>query len=291
MKSRSNLFKKPHSKIKKSQGTKSPSNRHQGSAQTERSPAVRSQGDLQIPKSWRAVAGQHAIDESLRVHSAKVQQLWLRQGWESSEQLRGLEERSRKLKIKCEVKSTAILDKLCATHQGAALFIEGRPLFNIESLQNYDRSILLTLDGIEDPHNLGAILRTSWLMGVHGLMIPEDRAVGLTPTVHKVACGGVEHVPVEALTNFTNHIEQLKKQGYWVFGLSHKAKSSLFDVKIPEKIIWAIGAEDKGLRGTTERLCDDLVSIPQISAAASYNASVATAIALTETYRQHIIKT
>ena len=143
------------------------------------------------------------------------------------------------------------------------------------------------LDGIEDPHNLGAILRTSWLTGVHGVLIPEDRAVGLTPTVHKVACGGVEHVPVEETTNFSNYAEDLKKKGYWIYGLSPRGKKSIFELDLPEKVVWAIGAEDKGMRVTTERLCDELVFIPQSSASASYNASVATAMALTETLRQH----
>lgn len=241
----------------------------------------------EIPKSWRWVAGRHAIDEALRVRPRDSQLLWLRQGWESSQELREVEERARKTKIKIEVKPPSVLDRFCGTHQGALLAVSSRPLLDFEGLKNFEVSTLLALDGLEDPHNLGAILRTAWLSGVHGLMIPEDRAVGLTATVHKVACGGVEHVPVLEANQFAPSIERLKEQGYWVFGLSHKAKNSLFEMKLPEKIVWAIGAEDKGLRTSTERLCDELVSIPQIDAAASYNASVATAMALTETVRQH----
>jgi 23S rRNA (guanosine2251-2'-O)-methyltransferase len=117
-------------------------------------------------------------------------------------------------------------------------------------------------------------------------MGPEDRSVGLSPTVHKVACGGVEHVPFEQYSQFHPKLEELKKQGYWVFGLSHKAEKNLFEIKIPEKVIWVLGAEDKGLRTTTERVCDELVCLPQADAAASYNVSVAAGMTLIETLRQ-----
>lgn len=242
----------------------------------------------EIPKSWRAVAGTHALRELLSTRPAEgVPVVWLRQGWESSEDLRQFEELARSKRIKIEVKPPAALERLCATHQGAIGFASSRPRLDYDGLDGFATSVILALDGLEDPHNLGAILRTSWLTGAHGLLVPADRAVGLTATAHKVACGGAEHVPVEEVNQFAPSIEKLKEKGYWVFGLSHKATKSLFDFKLPEKIVWAIGAEDKGLRGTTERLCDELVSIPQLSAAASYNASVATAMALTETLRQH----
>lgn len=233
------------------------------------------------------MAGRHAILEALAVRAKDVQVLWLRQGWESSQELRDLEERARRQKIKIEVKPPAALDRFCATHQGALVVVSTRPQLDFAGLNNFDVSTILALDGLEDPHNLGAVLRTAWLAGVHGLLVPEDRAVGLTATVHKVACGGVEHVPVLEANQFGPSIEKLKEQGYWVFGLSHRATKGLFDMKLPEKVVWALGAEDKGLRTSTERLCDELVSIPQLDAAASYNVSVATAMALTETLRQH----
>jgi 23S rRNA (guanosine2251-2'-O)-methyltransferase len=245
------------------------------------------QREPEFPKSWRAIPGFHAINEALKIHPRGVKALWLRQGWESSEELTELNNQVLRLRGKVEVKSVAAIDRLCASHQGAVLFVEGRPELSMDKLSKHDKSVLVYLDGIEDPHNLGAILRTSWLVGAHGLFIPEERAVGLTPTAHKVACGGAEHVPVQEVGNFTNYAKDLKEKGYWMFGLSHKATQTLFDIEIPDKIIWAIGSEDKGLRVTTERLCDELVSIPQISAAASYNASVATAMALTESLRKH----
>jgi 23S rRNA (guanosine2251-2'-O)-methyltransferase len=245
---------------------------------------------IDIPKHWRTVVGTHAIREAVAVHANHIEQIWLRQGWETSQELKDLQKDFKSRGLKVEEKPVGILDKIMASHQGAAVFLSKTPNADWAQINQNSKSMVLLLDGIEDPHNLGAILRTSWLMGVDALMIPEERSVGLTSTVHKVACGGAEHVPVERFTNFSNHIESLKKDGYWVFGLSHEGKRSLLDLELPEKVVWCIGAEDKGLRTTTERLCDELVRIPQVSAAASYNASVAAAIALTETFRQQTVK-
>ncbi|MGZ3769369.1 MAG: TrmH family RNA methyltransferase [Bdellovibrio sp.] len=250
--------------------------RHQGS-----------RSENQIPREWRIVIGTHAINEVLKVRPHQVKGLWIRQGWENSGDLRDLYELAQDKKIKVEIKPENVIEKFGSSVQGAAIFVFGEPELDMDALDNFDKSIVLMLDGIEDPHNLGAIVRTSWLIGVNGILIPEDRAVGLTPTVHKVACGGVEHVPVEETTNFSKYAEELKKKGYWIFGLSPNGKRSIFELDLPDKVVWAVGAEDKGLRVTTERLCDELVFIPQASSSASYNASVATAMALTETLRQH----
>jgi 23S rRNA (guanosine2251-2'-O)-methyltransferase len=241
----------------------------------------------EIPKEWRPVIGTHAIKEALSVRAKMGKLLWLRQGWESSADLREIQEMTHAARIKIEFKPDGVVDRFGSSHQGAVLFMNGAPTLLMEDLASDEKSIALILDGIEDPHNLGAILRTSWLVGVKGVIVPEDRAVGLTPTVHKVACGGAEHVPVVETTNFAKYAEEFKKIGYWIYGLSPRGKKSIFDLQLPDKVVWAIGSEDKGMRVTTERLCDELVYIPQSSAAASYNASVATAMALTETLRQH----
>ena len=243
----------------------------------------------QIPRDWRIVIGTHAINEALNVRPRAIKGMWLRQGWETSQDLRDMHDLALKAKVKIEIKSEQVIDKFGPSHQGAAVFLpeDAAPSMDIDKISQKDKSIVLMLDGIEDPHNLGAILRTSWLIGGDAVIIPEDRAVGLTPTVHKVACGGAEHVPVEATTNFAKYAEELKEKGYWIFGLSPRGKKSIFELDLPDKVVWAIGSEDKGMRITTERLCDELVFIPQASASASYNASVATAMALTETMRQH----
>ncbi len=256
----------------------------------QRSDDVFKAGGPNWPREWRAIIGQHAILEVLKVRPKSIKQAWLKQGWESSADLHELQTEMKSRGLKVDTVPVAYLDKISVSHQGAAVFSSETPEVNFTEMARLEKAIALVLDGIEDPQNLGAIIRTSWLMGVAGLIIPEDRAVGLTASAHKVACGGVEHVPVERTTNFTNPLEELKKNGYWVFGLSHEGERSLFDLQIPDKVVWCIGSEEKGLRVTTERLCDELIRIPQISAAASYNASVATAIALTETHRQQTRK-
>lgn len=237
-------------------------------------------------KNTRVVVGHHAVAEALKVNAGKIQMAWLQKGFESSEDLRDLQDLLRLKRITTEIKPKEILTKEFPSHQGAVLFIEGRPRLDWLQLAEKKESLVLFLDGIEDPHNLGAILRTAWLMGVDALFIPQDRSVHLTATVHKVACGGAEHVPVEVVSSFQSSAEKLKEYGYWIFGLSHKASKSLYNFKFPEKLVWVVGAEDKGLRTTSERLCDELARLPQVSADASYNASVATALALGESSRQ-----
>lgn len=265
------------------------------SLQNQRSPHRPGKGhslvnrkESEIPRNWRAVTGQHAIQELLAQFPKDIEVAYLKQGWSDSEDLTLLEKTLRRLNIKVEEKSVQSLEKISNSHQGAILFASKQPEVNWEKLVKKDQSVVVLLDGIEDPHNLGAITRTSWLLQVDVIVTPQDRAVGLTPVVHKVACGGVEHVPIEKVNQFATTVEHLKENGYWVYGLSHKATKTIYDIDLPEKIVWAIGAEDKGLRTTTERLCDELVSIPQSSPNASFNASVATAIALSETKRAHM---
>lgn len=282
---------KPNSNSASQRGSQS-SNTRGGTSQGSPSRNAASRGLVkatgnEVPRDWRPVIGTHAIKEALSVNAKTAKILWLKQGWETSQELREIQEFAQSARVNFEPKPISVIDRFGPSHQGAVLFMTSAPEFKMESLKTKETSILLILDGIEDPHNLGAILRTSWLTGVDGALVPEDRAVGLTPTVHKVACGGAEHVPVQGATNFANYAEQFKEMGYWIYGLSPNGKKSIFDLQLPEKVVWAIGSEEKGMRVTTERLCDELVFIPQASAAASYNASVATAMALTETLRQH----
>lgn len=262
-------------------------NKSQNNRPPQRAPIAKNlQTKDTFPKNWRAVAGNHALKELVRLRPKSIKHLWLETNWQSSNDIREFMDAFKGQKISFDLKTDADLRKICASHQGVIAFSDQTPNFDYQNAGWDEHSLILALDGVEDPHNLGAILRTSWLMGVSGLILPQDRAVGLTATVHKVACGGVEHVPIAQINNFSDPFEKLKQAGFWVFGMSHKAKKTVFDLKIPDKVIWVMGAEDKGLRITTERACDELVSIPQAAADASYNVSVATAIALSETKRQ-----
>ena len=237
-------------------------------------------------RGLRVVVGVHACHEVMQVRPEAVAEAWLKKGWEHSESLLPFYENLRRQQVKISEKLPGFLDKISEGHQGVALLVEGAPDINWSAVGREDSQVFLGLDGIEDPHNLGAILRTAWLLGVEGVVTPNDRSVGLTPTVHKVACGGVEHVPVDRCTRFSVPFEEFKEKGFWIYGLSANGGRSIWETDFSAKSVLVIGSEEKGLRRTTESECDQLVHIPQISSGASYNASVAAALAMSEVFRQ-----
>jgi 23S rRNA (guanosine2251-2'-O)-methyltransferase len=232
----------------------------------------------------RLVAGTHAVIEILKTNPEHISKVLYAK--EINTQLKNLIlETAKKHRFSAEEKAKPVLDGLYPNHQNCLVSAKARPEFNENNLK--DKSLLLFLDGVEDPHNLGAITRSAWLLNADGIYIPDNRSVDLTPTTHKVACGGVEHVPITSETNFKNPIERFKELGFWVYGLSHKGKKTIFDVELAPKTILVLGAEDKGLRSTTETMCDELVSIPQASSEASFNVSVAAALSMYEYRRQN----
>lgn len=234
----------------------------------------------------RWVVGIHSAAEALRVRPKKIREIWFREDFESAHQLRELAKQAEESGVPVKHRSLGQLDAIGSGHQGVALAVTENPELDWEQLKGPEPRIILILDGIEDPHNLGSMLRTGWLTGVAGILIPEDRAVGLTPSVCKVASGGAEHVPVESFTNIPSAIQDLKNAGFWVYGLSEKGVRKPWEFKLPEKVAWIVGSEGGGMRITTERACDELVKIPQVESGSSYNAAVAMAMALAETCRQ-----
>ena len=168
-----------------------------------------------------------------------------------------------------------------------ALALDKRPRFD-EAVTKKEKSLVAFLDGITDPHNLGAILRTAWLLKVDGLFIPKNRRVDLTPTVCKVASGGAEYVPVESC-QFQSQLQWFKNRGYWIYGLSEKSKHSFSSQKTASKTVLVVGAEDRGLRSSTKKFCDRQLSLPQSTLEASYNVSVAFALCAYECQKQDTI--
>lgn len=237
-------------------------------------------------RGLRVVVGIHACDEVMKTRPGAIFEAWLKKGWEHSDSLNLFYEGLRRQQVKISEKLPGFLDKISEGHQGVALLVEGSPDIDWSAMGSEDSQVFLGLDGIEDPHNLGAILRTAWLLGVQGVVTPSDRSVGLTPTVHKVACGGVEHVPVDRCTRFSVPFQEFKDKGFWIYGLSANGGRSIWETDFSPKSVLVIGSEEKGLRRTTESECDQLIHIPQISSGASYNASVAAALAMSEVFRQ-----
>lgn len=150
--------------------------------------------------------------------------------------------------------------------------------------------LLLILDGIQDPHNLGACLRTADAFGVHAVVAPKDRAVGLNQTVSKVACGAAETVPYIAVTNLARTMRDLKDMGVWIAGTAADADQDLFTAKLDGPLAWVLGTEGTGMRRLTRELCDFTVSIPMFGTVESLNVSVSTGVCLYETQRQRALK-
>ncbi len=155
----------------------------------------------------------------------------------------------------------------------------------IEKNQNKKESILLILDGLEDPHNLGAILRSVDATGCDGVIIPKNRSVRLNETVAKVSTGAIEHVDVAMVTNLNQTIDELKKAGYWVIGLELTGKIYYTEANYEGKIAIVVGSEGKGISPLVQKNCDTLVKIPMFGKVNSLNASVSTAIILYEAIR------
>jgi len=147
-------------------------------------------------------------------------------------------------------------------------------------------ALLLVLDGVQDPHNLGACLRSADAFGVHAVIAPKDRAVGINATVEKVACGAAETVPFITVTNIARTLRELKERDIWVVGAAGEAGTDLHSLKHSGALAWVLGAEGEGLRRLTRENCDQLVSIPMCGSVESLNVSVSAGICLFEARRQ-----
>lgn len=186
----------------------------------------------------------------------------------------------------------ADLTRMCASshHQGIALEVEPFRYTEFEELLATTTSsgpagFLLVLDGILDPHNLGALIRSAACAGADGVVIPRDRACGVTAAAEKASAGAVETIPVAQVTNIAQTLEVLKKGGYWVYGLAGEVSQSLYNVKFSGSSVLVIGSEGEGIRPLVRKQCDVVMSIPQYGGVSSLNASVAGGIALFEMAR------
>jgi 23S rRNA (guanosine2251-2'-O)-methyltransferase len=200
--------------------------------------------------------------------------------------------RSRGIAVRFEDRGQ--LDRLANTreHQGVVAIAAARAAATLEDiLDNANKSkshqgLIVLLDGVEDPHNLGAIIRTALAAGAHGVVIPERRAAGLTDTVARASAGALAHLPVAKVTNLVRAMEDLKEAGYWLVGLDETADKSYtrVDYTTPTGII--MGGEGNGLHELTRKRCDFVVSLPTTGPVKSLNVSVATGVVLFEALRQ-----
>ncbi|MGA7826332.1 MAG: 23S rRNA (guanosine(2251)-2'-O)-methyltransferase RlmB [Geobacteraceae bacterium] len=189
------------------------------------------------------------------------------------------------------------ISRLCGSdhHQGVALRIEGFSYAEIDEIfercsTSDGNGLIIVLDGIQDPHNLGAIIRSAACAGAHGVIIPKDRAAGVTPTVEKASAGAVETIPVVQVVNIAQTLEELKKAGFWIYGASDNASALLYDQNLTGATALVIGNEGEGIRPLVRKKCDEVFSIPMLGGVSSLNASVAAGVALFEVVRQRMRK-
>ena len=173
------------------------------------------------------------------------------------------------------------LDRLAGggTHQGVIALGAAKKYSDLDDLSG-NAKLVVVLDGVEDPHNLGAIVRTAHAAGADAIVIPERRAVGLTETVAKAAAGALEHLPITRVTNINRTLEKLKQQGYWIYGMDERGSVSYSTVDWAAPTAIVLGAEGHGLHELVRKHCDVLVRIPMAGKIGSLNVSVAAGIVL-----------
>lgn len=180
-------------------------------------------------------------------------------------------------------------------HQNVVGLLRETPYVDVaEILSNWkktgNRALLLVLDGIQDPQNFGSLIRSASGCGVHGIIIPKDRSVRVTPVVVKASAGATAHLPIARVVNIAATLEALKKEGIWIYGASGEAKDLVYEMDLDTDLAIVVGAESKGIRPLVKKKCDRLFSIPMKGPVSSFNASVSGGIILYEVMRQRSLR-
>lgn len=241
--------------------------------------------------SKQVIFGLHAVGALLQNQPERIMRLCVAPE-RSDRKIEALLQLAKELRVHVDYASKRELDRMTeeANHQGIVAFCEKARTYSEHDLasllENVDTPFVLVLDGVQDPHNLGACFRSADAAGVHAIITTKDKAVGITPVVSKVASGAAETIPFVQATNLVRAIEILKEMGIWIYGAAGEAEQSIFQTKLTGPIAIVMGAEGSGLRRLTREHCDVLVKIPMHGAVSSLNVSVATGIFLFEVVRQ-----
>ena len=237
------------------------------------------------------VYGIHAVESFLERDTVRAVSLMVMKGRADKRAQKILDE-ARSASIPIHEKTRQELDELCSgNHQGVALYARAGKKFAEADLEPLLDSLekdpfLLILDGVTDPHNLGACLRSADAAGVQAVIVPKDNSASLNETVRKVACGAAEAVPLVAVTNLARTMRMLQERGIWITGTAGESSTSLYQGNLSGPMALVMGAEGKGMRRLTREHCDHLVFIPMAGSVSSLNVSVATGICLFEAVRQ-----
>ncbi len=246
---------------------------------------------LRNKKASEILYGVHSVDEALKAGRRDFQEIYTRR--KISSRLMPLVEQAERFKIPVRNMSQTEMTLKTGTdlHQGIGALVSPYPLIGLEEMIDYPGPVpgdffLLLIDGVEDPQNLGALVRTALGVGITGVVIPKNRAASPTPAVSRASAGALEHIRLSRVTNMASTIQTLKKKGVWVVGTDACAASSLFSIDFTPPVAVVIGGEAGGIRPLVRKRCDFLVSIPQGGPVMSLNASVAGAVVMYEVLRQ-----
>jgi len=250
-----------------------------------------------MAKNDEFVFGIHAINALIKYSPERFIELWLLKGRED-ERLTPIINLARKYGIATQLANRKVLDDKSEgeQHQGVVARVKVGKTYSEADLddilqaaeQQKKDPFLLILDGVTDPHNLGACLRNADAAGVQAVIVPKDNAARLTPTVRKVAVGAAETVPLIQVTNLARTMKHLQQMGVWIIGTAGETDTCLYDVKLQGAMALVMGAEGKGMRRLTKETCDQLVKLPMAGSVSSLNVSVATGICLFEIVRQRL---
>lgn len=238
-----------------------------------------------------SIFGIHAVASLLDRQPDRVEEMFVQRG-RSDARMEELLARADKLGIAYRVVDREKLDDMVeGRHQGVVVRSRGSQIFREKDLdrllENLDHpALLLILDGVTDPHNLGACLRTADAAGVDAVIVPKDNAAGLNATARKVACGAAEVMPLVQVTNLARTMRNLQQAGVWITGTAGEAEQSIYDMDLSGPMALVMGAEGKGMRRLTRENCDHLAKLPMGGSVSSLNVSVATGVCLFEAVRQ-----
>ena len=244
---------------------------------------------MKHPREPRVVFGFHAVLARLRADPKSVLEIYVDEARNDAraKDLIAQAERTGARLMRVPVKR---LDGFYGggRHQGVVARIEVKDLsLDLNSLlEKIEKPLLLVLDGITDPHNLGACLRVANAAGAHAVIAPKDRAAGISPAVSKVASGAAESTPYLMVTNLARALEEIKEKNIWAVGADEHAEKTLYEADLPDSIAWVLGAEGEGMRRLTRETCDLLVRVPMQGQVESLNVSVAAGICLFESVRR-----
>ena len=237
------------------------------------------------------IYGIHAVQTMLKSSPQRVRELHVQRG-RTDDRLQKIHKLAEQHGVTLQWSTAKRLDERAeGRHQGVMALCSPGETYDENFLLNLAEekgreAFFLMLDGVTDPHNLGACLRSADGAGVHAVIVPKDNSVGLTPVVSKVACGAAEAIPLVMVTNLTRTLDKLQQKGAWVVGTAGEAEQYIYDLDLTGPMVLVMGAEGAGMRQLTRKQCDFLGKLPMAGEVSSLNVSVATGICLFEVVRQ-----